>query len=151
MCYINFTYSYIICKALLKIDWIRAIHMPGVEVDLNTIGGNILLLIFSLIPLFAGLILIWAALYYFKTGIFYGPTVGEDDKYFGVAMAIIMGLLFSTVGLSCIYIASKGILRHFTSNFNATYVAIVIPALFVFAYVLFVRWYWKKEEPPKKK
>lgn len=125
--------------------------MPAVEVDLNTIGGNILLfilpgLLFSLVGFFS----IWAGIHYLKTGIYYGPIIGEDDKTPGAAMAIIMGLLFSTIGLSCIYIASKGILRHFTSNFNATYVAIVIPALFVFAYVMFLRWYWKKEEPPKK-
>ncbi|NYT03187.1 MAG: hypothetical protein GKC00_00600, partial [Candidatus Methanofastidiosa archaeon] len=80
--------------------------MPGVEVDLNTVGGNILLfilpgLLFSLV----GFFLIWIGMHYFKTGILFGTIITENDKASGATWASIIGSLFSVVGLSCVYIA----------------------------------------------
>ena len=125
--------------------------MPGVEVDLNTVGGNLLLFIFSLIPLLGGLICIWVALYYFKTGIPYGYTEPwEEDKTSYFIAGIIFGSIFYSIGLFMTFMSFQGILKNYMGLNLATYLACIFPILIIFATILFLYRYWKKKDLTKK-
>jgi hypothetical protein len=126
--------------------------MGILEIGLETIGESILALILSLIPILGGLICIWVALYYFKTGIPYGYTEPwEEDKISYFIAGILFGGIFFSFGLFAVFAAFQGILKHYMALDLASYLACIFPILITFATILFLYRYWKKEEPTKKK
>jgi len=126
--------------------------MEILEIGLDTIGESILALILSPIPLLAGLICIWVALYYFKTGIPYGYTEPwEEDKTSYFIAGIIFGSIFFSFGLFAVFAAFQGILKHYMALDLASYLACIFPILITFTAILFLYRYWKKEVPTKKK
>jgi hypothetical protein len=115
---------------------------------LTMIGDSVItFIILSLIFVITGFFIFWIGIRYFKTGIIYGypQNIEKTEKEAYAIFTAIFGAFISSIGFYFLYWVDVKIIMKHTGYTSATYLAVIVPTIFVLTYALFLHWYWKKE------
>ena len=122
---------------------------------LTMIGDSaITFIILGLIFIITGFSIFWIGIRYFKTGNIYGypQNIEKTEKEAYAIFTAIFGAFISSIGFYFLYWVAVKIIMNHIGYTSATYLAFIVPTIFVLAYALLLYRYWhrKKEEPTKK-